>query len=95
MFTVRLSSVITGCGGNDTTTIPSLFQSFIPQYSGGLCDAVIMMPQSKFLAAYARVGVGTIPTRVTLHPADNRPEIKACSIISPDVLGSRAITADP
>ena len=66
-------------------------------YSGVLCEAVIITPQSAFrnFCDIAKVGVVTIPKVFTLHPVLTRPDIKAYSIGKAEVLISLPITTVP
>ena len=76
------------------TSMPSFQITFIPLYSGGLWDAVIITPPSMrwFLTAYCNAGVEAIPAKNTLHPVDVNPEITALANIGPLVLASCPIS---
>ena len=51
---------------------PSLATGLIPLYSGGLCDAVIIIPPlyPSVLVANSKHGVGTRPARWQSRPAE-------------------------
>lgn len=59
-------------------------KSLIPLYSGGLCEAVsiIPVPNPISLVSKAKAGVGRIPKSATSIPVERRPEVTASLIDS-------------
>ncbi|MBA7507778.1 hypothetical protein ES706_06498 [subsurface metagenome] len=66
---------------------PSASQNLIPLYSGGLWEAVMMMPASheKWRMAKESTGVGVKPSLRASHPPAVSPATIACSNISLEV----------
>ncbi len=73
---------------------PFSLKNFIPLYSIGLWDAVIITPPSalSILIIHATAGVGSTPRYNTSIPAEFSPEDSAPSSISPDILVSMPTT---
>ena len=63
MFSISSSSSL-------DNSIPALDIGFRPLYSGGLCDAVIIIPPAnfEFLTVNCKQGVGINPTSYTSKP---------------------------
>jgi len=72
------------------TSMPSFQMTFMPLYSGGLWDAVIITPPCMqwFFTAYCSAGVDAIPVKNTLHPVAVKPEMTALANMGPLVLAS-------
>ncbi|VVB99511.1 Uncharacterised protein [uncultured archaeon] len=67
--------------------------SFMPLYSGGLCEAVTIAPSHfSFMVTYARSGVGATPMSMTSAPACIAPAASASESIGEVERQSRART---
>src|SRR5439155_10207842 len=88
------ASSISRCWSS-SKAIPSGFQSLIPLYGAGLCEAVIMTPQAYFPAPRARVGVETRPASMASEPLDRTPALNAASSMDPVRRGSLPMSVSP
>ena len=77
--------------------MPSFATTFIPLYSGGLCEAVTMIPPlyPSFLVANCRQGVGTKPHTAQSNPVDLNAADTIFDIMTLDSLPSYPIRIGP
>src|SRR5919199_6449009 len=76
---------------------PSGAIGLIPLYSGGLCDAVIIIPPlyPKRFAAYCKHGVGTSPAFAVSRPAEFRVDLTSLDRTGLDFRPSCPTTMGP
>ena len=74
---------------------PPAAKNLIPLSGAGLWDAEIITPKSAFISAVRKAvaGVGTTPASNTSTPEDASPAATAAAKYSPEILGSRPMTA--